>query len=132
MGKKLETLRNLLYEMDSKKETVFSEGPAPVTQEEKQAFAEAISRYSETVDAMVSERDLERMVEGVVKMVETADRMIAESEHEMLDKINEKRRMRMVNEAVNELKKCANEIVINERRMKACLEDIGVGLNKYY
>ena len=81
---------------------------------------------------MVSERDLERMVEGVAKMVETADRMIAESNHEMLDKMAEKRRMEMVNKAVNELKKCANEIVINERRMKACLEDIGVGLNKYF
>ena len=36
MGKKLEALRNLLYEQDVKKETVFSEGPAPLSEEEKQ------------------------------------------------------------------------------------------------
>ena len=72
MGKKLEALRNLLYEQDVKKETVFSEGPAPLSEEEKQQFSEAISRYEETVNAMVTKRNLEEMVMGVSKMVETA------------------------------------------------------------
>ena len=132
MGKKLEALRNLLYEQDVKKETVFSEGPAPLSEEEKQRFSEAISRYEETVNAMLTKRNLEEMVIGVSKMVETAERMIGESQNEMLDKVAESRRMKMVTAAVNDLKKAATEVVINERKMEAALNDIGEGLNKYF
>ena len=132
MGKKLEALRNLLYEQDVKKETVFSEGPAPLSEEEKQQFSEAISRYEETVNAMVTKRNLEEMVMGVSKMVETAERMIGESQNEMLEKVAENRRMKMVTAAVNDLKKAATEVVINERKMEAALNDIGEGLNKYF
>ena len=132
MGKKLEALRNLLYEQDVKKETVFSEGPAPLSEEEKQQFSEAISRYEETVNAMITKRNLEEMVMGVSKMVETAERMIGESQNEMLDKVAENRRLKMVTAAVNDLKKAATEVVINERKMEAALNDIGEGLGKYF
>jgi hypothetical protein len=132
MGKKLEALKNLLYEQDVKKETVFSEGPAPLSEEEKQQFSEAISRYEETVNAMLTKRNLEEMVTGVSKMVETAERMIGESQNEMLEKVAENRRMKMVTAAVNDLKKAATEVVINERKMEAALNDIGEGLNKYF
>ena len=132
MGKKLEALRNLLYEQDVKKETVFSEGPAPLSEEEKQQFSEAISRYEETVNAMITKRNLEEMVMGVSKMVETAERMIGESQNEYLDKVAENRRMKMVTAAVNDLKKAATEVVINERKMEAALNDIGEGLGKYF
>ncbi len=132
-AKNLNAIRNLLYEQQqSTKETVFSEGPAPLTEEEKQQFAQAISRYTETVDAMITERNLEEMVAGVSKMVETAERMIGESQNEMLEKLAEKGRFNMVGAALNELKKCATEIVINERKMEAALNDIGEGLNKYF
>ena len=132
-AKNLNAIRNLLYEQQqSTKETVFSEGPAALTEEEKQQFAEAISRYSETVESMVTERNLEEMVNGVSKMVETAERMIGESQNEMLEKVAEKRRLNYVTAAVNELKKAATEVVINERKMEAALNDIGEGLNKYF
>ena len=132
MGKKLETLKNLLYERDVTKETVFSEGPAPLTEVEKQEFSEAISRYEETVNAMVTKRNLEQMVAGVSKMVETANRMIGESQNEMLEKVAESRRIKFIEASVNELKKAATEVVINERKMEAALNDIGEGLNKYF
>ena len=132
MGKKLETLKNLLYERDVTKETVFSEGPAPLTEVEKQEFSEAISRYEETVNAMVTQRNLEEMVAGVSKMVETANRMIGESQNEMLEKVAESRRIKFIEASVNELKKAATEVVINERKMEAALNDIGEGLGKYF
>ncbi len=132
MGKKLETLKNLLYERDVTKETVFSEGPAPLTEVEKQEFSEAISRYEETVNAMVTKRNLEQMVAGVSKMVETANRMIGESQNEMLEKVAESRRIKFIEASVNELKKAATEVVINERKMEAALNDIGEGLGKYF
>jgi len=131
-AKNLNAIRDILYEQHLKKETVFGEQPAALTEEEKAQFSEAISRYSETVESMVTQRNLEGMVAGVSKMVETAERMIGESQNEMLDKVAEKRRLNMVTAAVNELKKCATEVVINERKMEAALNDIGEGLNKYF
>ena len=130
-NKNLKALQNFLNE-DASKQTVFSEAPTPLTEEEKQSFAENIGRYSEIVDSMVTKRNLEEMVTGVSKMVETAERMIGESQNEMLDKIAESRRLKYVNAAVVELKKAATEVVINERKMEAALNDIGEGLNKYF
>ena len=130
-NKNLNALMNLLKE-DASKQTVFSEAPTPLTEEEKQSFAENIGRYSEIVDSMVTKRNLEEMVTGVSKMVEIAERMIGESQNEMLDKVAESRRLKYVNAAVVELKKAASEVVINERKMEAALNDIGEGLNKYF
>ena len=130
-NKNLNALMNLLKE-DASKQTVFSEASTPLTEEEKQSFAENIGRYSEIVDSMVTKRNLEEMVTGVSKMVEIAERMIGESQNEMLDKVAESRRLKYVNAAVVELKKAATEVVINERKMEAALNDIGEGLNKYF
>lgn len=131
MGKKLDLLRNILNETDTK-QTVFSEGPAPLTQEEKQQFAEAISRYSETVNAMISKRKLQEMMQEVEKMVEVGSRYIAESDADVTDKVSESRRMKYVEAACNEAKKACNEILIAERRLEAALSDIGEGFNKYF
>tara|TARA_R110002124_G_scaffold238172_2_gene403453 strand:+ start:71 stop:496 length:426 start_codon:yes stop_codon:yes gene_type:complete len=130
-NKNLNALQNFLNE-DASKQTVFNEAPTPLTEEEKQSFAENIGRYSEIVDSMVTKRNLEEMVTGVSKMVEIAERMIGESQNEMLDKVAESRRLKYVNAAVVELKKAATEVVINERKMEAALNDIGEGLNKYF
>ena len=132
MGKKLETLRNLLYEIDSKKETVFSDGPAPLTSEEKRAFAETVNRYSEIVESMISKRKLQEMMQEVEKMVEVGSRYIAESDGDVTDKVSESRRMKYVEAACNEAKKACNEILIAERRLEAALSDIGEGFNKYF
>ena len=44
-NKNLNALMNLLKE-DASKQTVFSEAPTPLTEEEKQSFAANIGRYS--------------------------------------------------------------------------------------
>ena len=61
MGKKLETLRSMLYEMDAKK-NVFQEGPMPLTQEEKQQFAESLRTFSRLGESVYSQRKLEEAV----------------------------------------------------------------------
>ena len=65
-------------------------------------------------------------------MVETASRMISESDDDMLDKVAESRRMKMVEAALKDFRKSANEIMIHERRCQAAIDDIGEGLKKYY
>jgi hypothetical protein len=50
----------------------------------------------------------------------------------MLDKVAEGRRLKMIESALKDFRKSANEIMIHERRCQAAMDDIGEGLKKYY
>lgn len=130
LGKNLNTIKSFLYE--SEKHSVFSEAPAPLTMEDKQQFADSLSRFSEMANAVSGHRNLEEIVERISHMVETASRMVQESNDDMLDKVAESRRLKMVEAALKDLKKSAGEIMIHERRAAAAIDDIGEGLKKYY
>ena len=130
LSKNLNAIKSILNETD--KQTVFSEQPAPLTTEDKQRFAESLSRFSEMANAISGTRNLEEIVERVSHMVETATRIVHESDDDMLDKVAESRRLKMVEAALKDLKKSANEIMIHERRCSAAIDDIGEGLKKYY
>lgn len=131
LGKNLNTIKSFLNETD--KRTVFEKDePTPLTIEDKQRFAESLSSYSAMAEAVSGTRNLEEIVERISHMVETATRMVHESEDDMLDKVAESRRLKMVEAALKDLKKSANEIMIHERRCSAAIDDIGEGLKKYY
>lgn len=131
LGKNLNTIKSFLNETD--KRTVFEKDePTPLTMEDKQRFAESLSSYSALAEAVSGTRNLEEIVERISHMVETATRMVHESEDAMLDKVAESRRLKMVEAALKDLKKSANEIMIHERRCSAAIDDIGEGLKKYY
>jgi phage shock protein A len=130
LSKNLNAIKSILNETD--KQTVFGEQQAPLTTEDKQRFAESLSRFSEMANAISGTRNLEEIVERVSHMVETATRMVHESDDDMLDKVAESRRLKMVEAALKDLKKSANEIMIHERRCSAAIDDIGEGLKKYY
>jgi hypothetical protein len=131
LGKNLNTIKSFLNETD--KRTVFEKDePTPLTMEDKQRFAESLSSYSAMAEAVSGTRNLEEIVERISHMVETATRMVQESEDEMLDKVADSRRLKMVQAALKDLKKSANEIMIHQRRCSAAIDDIGEGLKKYY
>ena len=89
MKSKLQTLRDLLYEREEKKQTVFGEQPEPLTVDDKRALAEGLSRFSELAEILRARGErLKESVEQISKMVEVADRMISESDDEMVDKID--------------------------------------------
>ena len=135
MKSKLQTLRDLLYERDMNlnKQTVFSEKEAPLTIEDKKALAENLGAFSSMAETLRARgQRLEEAVTSITKMVETANRMIQESDEDMVEKVAAKRHMDYVNKAVNEMQKCANEVMIHERRMEAACDDIREGLSKYY
>jgi hypothetical protein len=130
LGKNLNRIKSLLNETE--KQTVFSDAEAPLSIEDKKKFAESLSMYSSMADSISGNRDLSEIVERISHMVETAGRMVSESDDDMLDKVAESRRMKMVEAALKDLKKSANEIMIHERRCQAAIDDIGEGLKKYY
>jgi len=131
MGKKLEALRNLLYEQDVKKETVFSEGPAPLSAEQKHAFHEAVKTFSQMGESVYSNGQLKEIVEKITSIVETASQLVTEKE-EMVDSINASRQMKGMNDALKQFQKSANEVMIHERRMEAAFEDIAHGVGRYF
>ena len=130
MKSKLQTLRDLLYETETKK-TVFSEQPAPLTTDDKRAFAESLKSFSQMGESVYSNRNLEEITERLSKMVETASRMVTEKE-DVVDSVSASRHMKHVASAMAEFKKSAAEMMIHGRRMAAAYEDIAEGLSKYY
>lgn len=132
MKSKLQTLRDLLYEREEK-QTVFGEQPAPLSIDDKKSLAANLSSFSTMAETLRARgQRLEEAVTSITKMVETANRMIQESDEDMVEKVAAKRHMDYVNKAVNEMQKCANEVMIHERRMEAACDDIREGLSKYY
>ena len=131
MGKKLETLRNLLYEVDKKK-TVFDDQPTPLTIEEKRAFSESLKTFSQLGESIYSTRKIEEAVMQIEKMVETANRLVVEEAEDLVDNVSAGRHFNTMQNALKELKKSCNEIVIHERRASIAYEDIAEGLKKYY
>lgn len=133
MKSKLQLVRDLLYERDEKKQTVFGEQQAPLSIDEKRALADGLSRFSELAETLRARGErLKESVEQISKMVEVADRMISESENDIVDKVDASRRSKYVKASLTELQKSVNEVMIHERRMEAACEDIREGLSKYY
>jgi methionyl-tRNA synthetase len=131
MGKKLETLKNLLYERDANKKLVFDQQEAPMTEEEKRQLADTVARYSEIVEAMLPKQNLEEMMTQVSNMVESAGKYIKENE-DQIEKLQAGRIDKLMVAATNEAKKACNEMMIARRRLGASLDDIGEALNKYF
>ena len=104
MKTKLQTLRDLLYETDTKKQTVFSDQPAPLTNEDKRAFMESLKTFSQLGESVYGNRNLEEITERLSKMVETASRMVTEKE-DIVDSVSASRHMKHVSAALNEFKK---------------------------
>jgi len=127
----LNRIMSILNESEEKI-NVFKDQPAPLTTEDKRYFAESISRYSQLGEIMYGKKQLQEAVNHIAKLVETATRMISESDDDMVEKVAAGRHIKTLSEAVKELQKSANEVMIHERRMAAAYEDIATGLQKYY
>ena len=130
MGKKLEVLRNLLNETQEK-QNVFSEGPAPLSAQQKHAFHEAVKTFSQMGESVYGNGQLKEVVEKITSIVETASQLVTEKE-EMVDSINASRQMKGMNDALKQFQKSANEVMIHERRMEAAFEDIAHGIGRYF
>lgn len=132
MKSKLQTLRDLLYEREEK-QTVFSEKEAPLSIEEKKAFAEALNTFSSMSETVMARgKRLQEAVERVTKMCETASRLVNESGDDLVEKVAAGRHMKLIEGALKDFQRSANEVMIHERRMEAAYQDIAEGLKKYY
>jgi ABC-type transporter Mla subunit MlaD len=131
MKSKLQTLRDLLYE--NEKKMVFSEAEAPLSVEEKKAFAETLKSFSVMAETVMARgQKLQQTVEQVTKMVETASRLVSDSSDDVVEKVAAGRHIKLMESALKAFQQSANEVLIHERRMEAAFQDITDGLKKYY
>jgi len=129
MKSKLKIIQELVREQ---KETVFSEQKAPLTTEEKMAFREALKGFSQMGESVYGTGKLQEVVENLTKVVETANRLVTEESDDLVDNVNSSRHFKVINEALKQFSKSANEVMIHERRLSAAFEDIAQGIQKYY
>ena len=128
--KKMQIIRDLVNE-DVSKQTVFSEGPAPLTSEQKHMFIEACKTFSQMGENVYSSGKLKEIVERITSIVEIASQLVTE-EGEMVDSISANRQLKGTKVALKDFQKSANEVMIHERRMEAAFEDIAQGIQKYF
>ena len=130
-AKNLNAIRDLLYEQNIKKETVFGDEPTPLTTEQKKQFVEACKTFSHMGESVYGSGKLTEIVERISSIVETASQLVTE-EGDMVDSISANRQMKGTKEALKEFQKSANEVMIHERRMAEAFEDIAHGIQKYF
>ena len=130
MGQKLETLKNLLYEMDSKK-NVFQEQPEPLTVEEKRVFAESLKQFSQLGESVYGKGDIEEIVERVKRVVTNADRIMTEGDDWMSNVAHKKGNKRM-HEDYRDFEQSARELKEAQEKMAMCYENIGQHLSRYF
>ncbi len=129
MKSKLQIIQDLVREQ---KETVYSEQKTPLTTEEKMAFREALKTFSQMGESVYGTGKLQEVVENLTKVVETANRLVTEESDDLVDNVNSSRHFKVINEALKQFSKSANEVMIHERRLSAAFEDIAEGIQKYY
>ena len=130
-AKNLNAIRDLLYEQNIKKETVFGDEPTPLTTEQKRQFVEACKTFSHMGESVYGSGKLTEIVERISSIVETASQLVTE-EGEMVDSISANRQLKGTKVALKDFQKSANEVMIHERRMEAAFEDIAEGIQKYF
>jgi hypothetical protein len=130
----LDIVRNLwLGEQATPKSTVFSEKEQPISIDEKRAFAEALNSFSAMAETIAARgQRLQEAVQRVTKVVETANRLVTESDDDLVEKVAAGRHMKLIEGALKDFQRSANEVMIHERRMEAAYQDISEGLQKYY
>jgi hypothetical protein len=129
-NKRLKIIRDLVNE-DASKQTVFSEGPAPLTTEQKRQFVEACKTFSHMGESVYGSGKLKEIVERITSIVEIGSQLVTEKE-DIVDSVSASRHMKGMGVALKEFQKSANEVMIHERRMEAAFEDIAEGIQKYF
>ena len=129
----LDIVRNLWLGEQATKPTVFSEKEQPISIDEKRAFAEALNSFSAMAEIIAARgQRLQEAVQRVTKVVETANRLVTESDDDLVEKVAAGRHMKLIEGALKDFQRSANEVMIHERRMEAAYQDISEGLKKYY
>ena len=103
-----------------------------MTEAEKKATLEAVSRFNEYGSKIYRSEGMAEMVEALKKLAENASKMAMEESADWFDSVSVKRDTKAIGEAVKVFEATAKEAHQLQQRMESVFEEIGGKLGKYY
>jgi hypothetical protein len=131
-GKKLQAIYDILNEQTgTEKQTVFSEGPAEVSIDEKRKLVDSLRQFTAMGTEVYSERNLEELTANLNTIVDIASRLVTEY-GDVTDKVTASRHMKLIQEALKTFKQDAESVTAASARMRDSFGDIKFALSKYF
>lgn len=103
-----------------------------VTNEEKVAFLQEVSKFSEYGSTIYRTEDLKRVAGAINELVTKAEKLTLQETDEWFDEITVKRNMKALTEGAKQFHKTVGEVSKLQQRLEALYEEIGHNLSRYY
>ena len=103
-----------------------------LTKEDRQAFLENISNFSDFGKNIYREASLKETVQAIRELTETAGQIALSEGDDWFDNMSVKRDMTEVARATKLFEKTAKEMSVLQQRTESLYEEIGMRLSKYF
>lgn len=131
-GIKLQAIVDILNEQSStEKQTVFGDGPAAVSIDEKRKLVNSLKQFTEMGSEIYGEHNLADLTTNLNTIVDIASRLVTEY-GDVTDKVTASRHMKLIQEALKTFKQDAEAVTLASTRMKESFGDIKFALSKYF
>ena len=131
-GIKLQAIVDILNEQSStEKQTVFSEGPAEVSIDEKRKLVNSLKQFSVMGTTIYGENNLAELTSNLNTIVDIASRLVTEY-GDVTDKVTASRHMKLIQDALKVFKQDAEAVTSASTRMRESFDDIKFALSKYF
>lgn len=108
-------------------------GATPLTKDEILNLRNLVKQYKTYGQSLINETDLLELSDTFYKMAQGAKRYVESMDNiDDLDEAILKKDIKVLEDAANEFKKTAIEVVKLQKRMKASYDDMGTKLNRYF
>ena len=106
--------------------------PNELTQEQRQAFMEAVKQYKTYSESVYRNAGLEEVYESIKNVVEVASRVTLSETGDWFDNVTVGRHMKRMGESFKVFEKTLKEVSTLQQRLESSYDEIGEVLNKYY
>ena len=103
-----------------------------ITKEDRAAFLENISNFSDFGKNIYREACLKETVDSIRELTETASNIALSEGDDWFDNMSVKRDMTEINRATKLFEKTAKEMSVLQQRTESLYEEIGMRLSKYF
>lgn len=113
-------------------ETGWTDSPEGMTNEDKQAFLEAVGRFNEHGKSVYRENSLQEITDQIKEVCKIASSMTLKEVEGSFDSVTTKRHMKQLGESLKVFEATAAEANTLQQRLESAYDDIGSVLGKYY
>jgi hypothetical protein len=111
----------------------FGEQPQKMTPEQKRNLLELVGKYNECGKTLYGYEDVRQIAESILKVTELAEKYaLDECDEDWMGAGIVSKDMKEIRKEASEMHKIAKEAWTANERLKACYENIGNKLSRYY